>query len=120
MLNEWDYPLKKEEVMKDLVSSTFYEKCVELCWYMAIQDPVMYLDENTSPGTEIDKNTYREFTKSGEKVMYVVWPALYLHEDGPVLYKGVVQVKWLLYILFELKFKIQIILYLTTINFNSF
>ena len=78
--------------MGELISSTFYEKCIELCWYMVIQDPAMYLDEDISPGTVIDKNAYREFTKKGEKVEYVVWPALYLHKDGPLLYKGVVQV----------------------------
>ena len=79
--------------MDKLVTFPFYKKCVELCWCMAIKDPPMYLDEDIPPGTVMDKNTYREFTKSGEIVEYVVWPALRLHKDGPVLYKGVIQVK---------------------------
>lgn len=78
--------------MKELISSPFYKTCVELCWYMVIQDPVMCLDDDIEQGTLMDKNNYKEFTKSGDKVMFVVWPALYLHKDGPVLYKGVAQV----------------------------
>ena len=58
---------------------------------MAIQDPVMYLDEELTPDTAYDKGTYREFVKSGDKVTFVVWPALFLHEGGPLLNKGVVQ-----------------------------
>ncbi|VDI02338.1 Hypothetical predicted protein [Mytilus galloprovincialis] len=57
-------------------------------------NPVMYLDEDIKPGTSIDKNTYKEFVKSGNKVKYVVWPALFLHQDGPMLYKGIVQAYW--------------------------
>jgi hypothetical protein len=34
----------------------------------------------------------------GDKVKYVVWPALFLHEGGPLLYKGVVQpYKWFIH-----------------------
>ena len=53
----------------------------------------MCIDDEIQTGTVMDKNSYREFTKSGEKVTYVVWPALHLHKDGPVLYKGVAQVE---------------------------
>jgi hypothetical protein len=31
------------------------------------------------------------FNGAGNKVDFVVWPVLYLHKDGPVLNKGVVQ-----------------------------
>jgi hypothetical protein len=41
--------------------------------------------------TAYDKGTYREFVKSGDKVAFVVWPALFLHEGGPLLNKGVVE-----------------------------
>lgn len=80
--------------MQILMESTFFEKCVYLCWCMAIQDPVMYLDDDPIPCTPIDKNTYKEFVKSGDSVAYVVWPALFLHKGGPLLYKGVVQAYW--------------------------
>ncbi|CAG2188728.1 unnamed protein product [Mytilus edulis] len=46
------------------------------------------------PFSPIDKNTYKEFVKSGDSVAYVVWPALFLHNGGPLLYKGVVQAYW--------------------------
>ena len=58
---------------------------------MAIQDPVMHLDEELTPDTAYDKSVYREFIKSGNKVAFVVWPALFFHEDGPLLIRGVVQ-----------------------------
>ena len=58
---------------------------------MAIQDPVMHLDEELIPDTAYDKSVYREFNKSGNKVTFVVWPALFFHEDGPLVIKGVVQ-----------------------------
>ncbi|CAG2203701.1 unnamed protein product [Mytilus edulis] len=51
------------------------------------QDPVMYLDEDVPADTYIDKNTYTEFVKKGNTVAFVVWPALFLHKDGPLLYK---------------------------------
>ncbi|XP_061184512.1 uncharacterized protein LOC133192535 [Saccostrea echinata] len=67
----------------------FVYRCIELCWMMHIQDPPMYL-KFESPNV-IDKNIFRLFTRSGERPDYVVWPALLLHEDGPLVQKGVVQ-----------------------------
>jgi hypothetical protein len=52
----------------------------------------MHLDEELTPDAAYDKNVYREFVKSGDKVTFVVWPALFLHDGGPLLNKGVVQV----------------------------
>lgn len=93
-MNDWNYNYKNEKVMQLLMTSPFFEKCVYICWSMAIQDPVMYLDEDVPAETQIDKNTYKEFVKSGNTVAFVVWPALFLHKDGPLLYKGVVQAYW--------------------------
>lgn len=61
---------------------------------MAIQDPLMYLAEHLPPDSKFDKNEYKEFVKSGDKVKFMVWPALYLHKNGPLLHKGVVQAYW--------------------------
>ncbi|CAC5392364.1 unnamed protein product [Mytilus coruscus] len=94
VMNDWNYNYKNEKVMQLLMTSSFFEKCVHICWSMAIQDPVMYLDEDVPADTQIDKNTYKEFVKSGNTVAFVVWPALFLHKDGPLLYKGVVQAYW--------------------------
>ncbi|VDI46966.1 Hypothetical predicted protein [Mytilus galloprovincialis] len=94
IIADWDYVNKNENLMQILTQSTFFEKCIYLCWCMVIQDPVMYLDDDPASNTPIDKNTYKEFVKSGDSVSYVVWPALFLHKDGPLLYKGVVQAYW--------------------------
>ena len=74
------------------METPFFEKCVNICWHMAIQDPVMHLDKELTPDAAYDKNVYNEFVKCGDKVTFVVWPALFLHEGGPLLNKGVVQV----------------------------
>nr|XP_011438879.2 uncharacterized protein LOC105336323 isoform X1 [Crassostrea gigas] len=65
-------------------------KCVQYCWLMCIQDPPMCLVD-FGRGLEFNSNEMRSFTKSGKFVDFVVWPALYLHEDGPLLSKAVVQ-----------------------------
>lgn len=79
--------------MYDFVKGTpFFDKCVKLCWKMILQDPPMTL-EVAKKGDTIDKNVYREYTSSGKTVVFSVWPALLLHENGPLLIKGVVKVK---------------------------
>ncbi|CAG2254448.1 unnamed protein product [Mytilus edulis] len=94
ILNGWDYHYQHEQIIQLLMETTFFEKCVYLCWSMAIQEPVMYLDDDLKEGIPLDKNTYKEFVKSGDTVVYVVWPALFLHRNGPLLYKGVAQASW--------------------------
>ncbi|CAC5413590.1 unnamed protein product [Mytilus coruscus] len=67
----------------------YVNKCIELCWYSAISDPpLVYAFEAK---TNVDD--FRGYTKSGDEIDYVVWPSMYLHEYGPLLYKGVVQHK---------------------------
>jgi hypothetical protein len=39
----------------------------------------------------IDRSMFRLFTRNGERLDYMVWPALLLHENGPLVQKGVVQ-----------------------------
>ncbi|VDI48810.1 Hypothetical predicted protein [Mytilus galloprovincialis] len=94
VLENWDYGHKSEIVLQELITTPFFHKCVHICWCMAIQDPLMYLAEHLPPDTKFDKNEYKEFVKSGDKVKFMVWPALYLHKDGPLLHKGVVQAYW--------------------------
>ncbi|CAG2237970.1 unnamed protein product [Mytilus edulis] len=93
-MHDWEYVNKNGDVMEYLMKTPFFDQCVNLCWCMVIQDPVMYLDGDITQGTTFDKNTYKEFVKSGNKVKYVVWPALFLHKDGPLLHKGTVQAYW--------------------------
>ena len=42
-------------------------------------------------GSKFDTNLLKAYTKSGIHVEYIVWPALLLHKNGPVLVKGVAQ-----------------------------
>lgn len=76
----WD---KSKEIM------TYVESCVRLCWLLSIQDPPMKLLW-PEEGSEINEHV-NVYTKHGKRVRYTVWPALYLHENGALLSKGVVQ-----------------------------
>ncbi|XP_069131557.1 uncharacterized protein [Argopecten irradians] len=69
----------------------FAKTCVNLCWYMRIQNPPMHIDTDIKEGEEINKDFYKNYTQKGERVGFLVWPALFLHKDGPLLCKGVVQ-----------------------------
>ncbi|XP_061183570.1 uncharacterized protein LOC133191854 [Saccostrea echinata] len=75
------------------VKRKYVERCIQLCWMMAIQDPPMHLDFGPSANSEADKNVYRMYTKQGDKVDFVVWPAVFLHNQGPLVQKGVLQPK---------------------------
>ncbi|CAG2209779.1 unnamed protein product [Mytilus edulis] len=69
----------------------YIENCVNLCYYAAVQDPPMVID--FVPGKIFDKQSWKEYSRSGTEVEYVVWPALYLYKGGPIMTKGVVQPK---------------------------
>ena len=56
---------------------------------MAIQDPPLRL--YNIQRKEFDKEKYREYTQRGMYTDFVVWPALCLHEGGPLLAKGIAQ-----------------------------
>ena len=56
---------------------------------MAVQDPPLVLNKDTQD--KFDTNRFKDYTKPGRFVEYVVWPALLLHESGPLLAKGVAQ-----------------------------
>lgn len=65
----------------------YLEGCMELCWYSAICDPPLeYVFEI---GDQLAD--FREYTKSGKVVDFVVWPAMYLCKHGPLMCKGVAQ-----------------------------
>ncbi|XP_053399679.1 uncharacterized protein LOC128557083 [Mercenaria mercenaria] len=70
----------------------YLQKCIELCWLMAIQDPPVHLKcEDCKKGDLFDKNMYKEYTQSGPFIAYTVWPAVLLEKDGALICKGVVQ-----------------------------
>ena len=68
---------------------TYINTCVELCWYMVVQDPPVVMRRDRP--SMFDTRLYREYTSRGQYVDFVVWPTLYLHEGGAVLAKGVAQ-----------------------------
>ena len=59
---------------------------------MVVQSPPMCL-LTCKEGVPFDKNIFKEYQRSGPYVDYVVWPALYLHDDGPLVGKGVAEGK---------------------------
>ena len=67
----------------------YISSCVEIMWLMVVQDPPLALSISSS--SRFDTQVFREYTKRGPDVDYVVWPALLLHEGGPLLCKGVAQ-----------------------------
>lgn len=72
----------------------YLQKCVEVTWFMNVQDPPMGLLWPNTNENEISLNCFRHFTKFGNKLEHEVWPALLLHDQGPVIVKGVAQLRY--------------------------
>ena len=60
---------------------------------MALQDPPMMIDKSIKSSDSFDTDIFKVYTKKGAKIDYIVWPPLLLHEDGPLVGKGVAQGK---------------------------
>ncbi|XP_045204733.2 uncharacterized protein LOC123557362 isoform X2 [Mercenaria mercenaria] len=74
--------------------TNYIDKCITLCWLMAIQDPPVYIDVETQRhDAGLDTDRYKHYTQSGTAIDYIVWPVLYLHEGGNLLSKGIAQGK---------------------------
>ncbi|XP_053398962.1 uncharacterized protein LOC123556765 [Mercenaria mercenaria] len=72
----------------------YIAKCVNICWSMCRQEPTVKIDFPEEQGDmHFDTGVYKAYTKSGRLIDYIVWPAVYLHENGPLLCKGVAQGK---------------------------
>jgi hypothetical protein len=69
-LNDTLVEYKNEVLIGQLLETPFFKKCVHLCWYMAIQDRAMYLTEEIKPDTVYNRDVYKEFVQSGDKVKY--------------------------------------------------
>ncbi|XP_063413750.1 uncharacterized protein LOC134696088 [Mytilus trossulus] len=72
----------------------FIIKCSELCWHVLSSNPPMAIDYENFEEQPMDPNKFNKYNRSGTTVEYVVWPALLLHKDGPVLAKGTVQTNY--------------------------
>ncbi|XP_053400476.1 uncharacterized protein LOC123558245 [Mercenaria mercenaria] len=73
----------------------FLRECVELCWLMSVQDPpiVIGYHKNQNRTEKFDTAVFKPYTQTGVYFDYLVWPPLYLHENGPLLAKGVAQAR---------------------------
>ncbi|XP_060601829.1 golgin subfamily A member 6-like protein 7 [Ruditapes philippinarum] len=70
----------------------FILKCLYLGWMMKVQSPPMVFHK-CDMEARFDKNLYKEYLTSGQLVSFVVWPALLLHDSGPIVCKGVAEGK---------------------------
>ena len=72
----------------------YIKKCVNICWSMCRAEiPVAISFPDVHDGMHLDTGTFKPYTRTGKFIDYIVWPALYLHENGPLLCKGVAQGK---------------------------
>ena len=43
-------------------------------------------------GDSLDPEKFKPYTESGTKIVGTIWPAVLLHEDGPVMSRGIADV----------------------------
>ena len=60
---------------------------------MAVQDPPMAILTDESKDGKFDKTKFKEYTKTGSYVDFIVWPAVLIQEGGDMMAKGVAQCK---------------------------
>ncbi|XP_061184925.1 uncharacterized protein LOC133192937 [Saccostrea echinata] len=84
---------KKLDVSVSPKTKLYARQCANLCWRMRIRLPPVFARFEFGKGTTFNTDILRKYTKTGGYLDFVVWPALYLHENGPVLSKGVAQPK---------------------------
>ncbi|CAC5403601.1 unnamed protein product [Mytilus coruscus] len=77
--------LKADQISKELVS--YVEQCVDLIWYMCIQQPPMEI-RWAIKGDKFDKEQFRFSGRKGKKYRMTVWPAVFLHKEGPLVAPG--------------------------------
>ncbi|KAK3100675.1 hypothetical protein FSP39_023643 [Pinctada imbricata] len=65
----------------------YSKKCIELCWYMSVQDPPMILVA-LADGDKMNTEQYSYHYRKGKVVELCLWPALFLHTGGPLVAKG--------------------------------
>lgn len=70
----------------------FIKKCLYIGWMMVVQTPPMCFHD-VQCDSPFDTARFRHYSKSGTTVKYIVWPAMLLKRDGPLVCKGVAQGK---------------------------
>ncbi|CAC5404543.1 unnamed protein product [Mytilus coruscus] len=77
--------LEGDKISKELVS--YVEQCVDLIWYMCIQQPPMEIRWAVK-GDKFNKEQFRFSGRKGKKYRMTVWPAVFLHKEGPLVAPG--------------------------------
>ncbi|WAQ99142.1 hypothetical protein MAR_023515 [Mya arenaria] len=69
---------------------SYFDKCIEVSWYTQVQDPPVVLV--FEPANDAEAQTlFRQYTATGVRLEFVVWPAMLLNQNGALLKKGVAQ-----------------------------
>lgn len=94
--NFWTFQqeFERETSFKGLYKTAiplFTVKCLELCWLMNMHNPSVALGLPPTKDSPFDGTFYKEYTRTGTTVDFVVWLPLLLHKNGPLLQKGVLQ-----------------------------
>lgn len=72
--------------------TNYTSHCVDLTWSMCVQDPPMVFIDKLDRGADFNTDQFRKFTRSGgNKFDYLVWPALRLYHNGPLIVKGIAE-----------------------------
>ncbi|OWF36478.1 uncharacterized protein LOC110441640 [Mizuhopecten yessoensis] len=67
---------------------SYVKRCVEITWYMVIQETPMVLISKVNRKSQFDRNLFRYYSNQGDKFDFVVWPALLMYTEGPIIIKG--------------------------------
>ncbi|XP_076103808.1 uncharacterized protein LOC143072648 [Mytilus galloprovincialis] len=82
-------PRQKQNI--DITS--YVDKCVEITWYMAVQNYPIILDDSVSRDKRFDYAHYNSFDEenevNGSVYHYLIWPALINAENNAHLCKGI-------------------------------
>jgi hypothetical protein len=85
MENELKGKLLTEPVSKEV--EAYVRQCIDLVWYMCIQQPPMEIMW-AKPGEKFNREVFRFSGKKGKKFKMTVWPAVFLHKEGPLVAPG--------------------------------
>ncbi|KAL3879246.1 hypothetical protein ACJMK2_031551 [Sinanodonta woodiana] len=86
--------LATEKNYKDMLPGIrpYINECVDICLLMNIQEPPLELRGlELLSGSTFDSTAFQSYIESGNKIKYIVWPAMYLYQNGPLLRKGIAQ-----------------------------
>lgn len=80
-----------EDLVKEEAINDYIDRCIGICWLMAVQDPPMALSADAGEDRKFQKSKFRDYMKTGEFVDYFVWPSVLIQDGGNVMSKGIVQ-----------------------------